>query len=169
MSRTRQIALGGVLAGLAVVLMLLGGVFPLAVYVSPMLASALLLLLLGRLPTSLCLAWYAAVALLSLLLCPDRECAFVFVFLGYYPILRPWLDRLPLPLRIVCKLLLFNAAVAAMYALLLFVFRLDALLAEARELTAVLLVAFVLLGNLAFVLFDRLLARAADHLKRRNG
>ena len=34
-------------------------------------------------------AWYGAVAILSLLLAPDKEAAAVFAFLGYYPIVTP--------------------------------------------------------------------------------
>ena len=154
-----QLALGGVLAALAVVLLLLGGMIPVGTYVAPMLASLLLIPLLAELPKKLCLAWYAAAALLGVLLCPDRETAFVFVFLGWYPIARPALDRLPRLPRLAAKLLIFNAAVAALYALLILVFRPEALLQEARETGAVLLIVLVLLGNLSFLLLDLVLKR----------
>ena len=157
--KAKQLALGGVLAALAVVLLLLGGVIPIGTYVAPMLASMLLIPLLAELPRSPCLSWYAAVALLAVLLCPDRETAFVFVFLGWYPIAKPALDRLSLLPRIAAKLLLFNAAVAALYALLILVFRLEALLQEARETGLALLLVLLLLGNLSFLLLDLTLQR----------
>ena len=156
---TRQIALGGVLAALAVVILLLGGVIPVGTYLAPMLASLPLIVLLSELPKSLCLGWYAVVALLGALLCPDPETAFVFVFLGWYPAAKPALDRLPKLPRVVCKLLIFNAAVAALYALLILVLRLEALVQEARELGLPLLLALLALGNLTFLLYDRLLER----------
>ena len=157
--KTKQIALGGVLAALAVVILLLGGVIPVGTYLAPMLASLPLIVLLAELPKSLCLGWYVIVALLGTLLCPDRETAFVFVFLGWYPAAKPTLDRLPRLPRMVCKLLIFNAAVAALYALLILVLRLEALVQEARELGLPLLIVLLLLGSVTFLLYDRMLAR----------
>ena len=142
---------------MAVILMLLGGLVPFATYVCPMLASVLLIPLLEHLPKALCWGWYGVVALLSALFCPDRESAFLFVFLGWYPIVRPGLDRLPRLPRLLVKLLIFNAAVAAVYGLLIYVFALEALLEEAREMGTLMLAALAVLGNISFLLFDRLL------------
>ena len=48
---------------------------------------------------------YAAVAVLSVLLVADKETAAVFVFLGYYPVVKNSFDRIrPKVLRIVLKL-----------------------------------------------------------------
>ena len=165
--KTKQIALGGVLAALAVVILLLGGVIPVGTYLAPMLASLPLIVLLSELPKSLCLGWYAIVALLGALLCPDPETAFVFVFLGWYPAAKPALDRLPRLPRAVCKLLIFNAAVAALYALLILVFRLEALVNEARETGTALLIVLLLLGNLSFLLFDLVLRRMTALYERK--
>ena len=167
MTKTKQLALGGLLAALAVVILLLGSLIPIGTYVAPMLASLPLVLLLAELPKPLCLGWYAVVAILAVLLCPDRETAFVFVFLGWYPIARPGLDRLPRLLRIAAKLLLFNAAVAALYALLILVFQLEALVEEARETGALLLLVLVLVGNLSFLLFDLALRRLTQFCRKR--
>ncbi len=154
-----QVALGGVLAALAVVILLLGGMIPIGTYLAPMLAALSLVILLAELPKSLCLGWYCIVALLGVLLCPDKETAFVFVFLGWYPLAKPALDRLPKLPGLLCKLLIFNASTAALYALLILVFRLEALVREAQETGMILLVAIVLMGNLSFILFDLVLGR----------
>lgn len=155
----RQIALGGIFAALAVVILLLGGIIPVGTYIAPMVAALPLVILLAELPGSLCLGWYAIVALLGVLLCPDKETAFVFVFLGWFPLAKPRLDRLPKLPGLLCKLLLFNLSVAALYALLILVFRLDALVQEAKETGLVMLLVILLLGNLSFLLFDVLLGR----------
>jgi hypothetical protein len=55
------------------------------------------------------------------------------------------------------KLLLFNAAVTIMYWLLMTVFGMDALAAEFREMGTVLLIVTLLLGNVTFILLDRIL------------
>ncbi len=155
----KQLALGGVLAALAVVLLLLGGVIPIGTYIAPMLASLPLIVLLAELPKGLCLGWYAVVAILGVMLCPDKETAFVFVFLGWYPVAKPALDRLPRLPRIAAKLLVFNLAVAALYALLILVFRLEALVQEAKETGLALLLVLLVLGNVTFLLYDILLNR----------
>ena len=166
--KAKPIALGGVLAALSAAVLLLGGFLPVGTYVAPMLAALPLVVLLRELSASLCVGWYAVTALLSVLLCPDKETAFVFVFLGWYPILRPRLEKLPLPLRLGLKLLIFNLAIVSLYGLLIFVFQLDALVQEARQTGRVLLIVMLLLGNLCFLLFDALLKRLdAFFLRRR--
>ena len=155
----RQIALGGVLAALAVVILLLGGVIPIGTYLAPMLASLPLIVLLAELPKGLCLGWYAVVSILGATLCPDKETAFVFVFLGWYPVARPALDRIPRLPRLAAKLLIFNLAVAALYALLILVFRLEALVNEAKETGLALLLGLLAMGNGTFLLYDLLLKR----------
>lgn len=154
-----QVALGGVFAALAAAILLVGGIIPIGTYVAPMLAALPMVILLAELPGPLCLGWYAVVALLGVLLCPDKETAFVFVFLGWYPLAKPALDRLPKLPGLLCKLLLFNASTAALYALLILVFQLEALVREAKEAGIGFLIAMLLLGNLSFILFDLVLDR----------
>ena len=166
--QAKEIALGGVFAALAVVIMLLGGVVSIAVYLCPMLASLLLLLLTPRLPRRLCWAWFGAVSVLSLLLCPDKECPALFLALGYYPLLRPGLQRLGKPVRILCKLLVFNLAIAAMYALLLLVFRLPAVTEEFKRMQLWLTAAFLLLGNVTFLFYDLLIGRLEPLFRRKS-
>ena len=132
--QVKQIALGGVFAALAAVILLVGGIIPVGTYVAPMLAALPLVILLAELPKSLCFGWYCIVALLGVLLCPDKETAFVFVFLGWYPLAKPALDRLPKLPGLLCKLLLFDAATAALYALLILVFQLEALVRDVLRL-----------------------------------
>lgn len=165
--KSHVIALGGILAALAVVLLLLGGLVPFATYVCPMLASGLLLPLLAQTSKGICLSWYGAVSLLAVLFCPDPEAALVFVFLGWYPVAKPGLDRLPRLLRWPLKLLIFNLCVAAVYGLLIWVFQLQALVEEMQETGTGMLVVLILMGNLCFLLFDRVLDRATGILASR--
>ena len=157
--RTTQLALAAVLCSLAVVLMMLGGLIPIATFCSPMLAGFLLIPILCECGTGMALCAYAAVAILSCLLSPDKEAAAIFLFLGWYPILRPKLQRLPRLLRLVVKLVIFNCAVAAVYGLLLFVLGLDSLREEFSALSRVMLVITLLMGNAVFFLFDFTLPR----------
>ena len=85
-------ALGGVMAALAVVILSLGGLIPLATYICPMLCILLVKTVLQICGPRIAWAWYGSVSILSMLLGPDKEAAAVFGFLGYYPIVKPKLD-----------------------------------------------------------------------------
>lgn len=156
-AKARAVALGGVLAAAACVVMCMGGLIPVATYVCPMLCAMLLQIVLRSCGGRIAWAWYAVVAVLSLLLGPDKEAAAVFVFLGYYPIVKPKLDRLPL--NWLWKLLLFNAACGVMYGLLIYVFGMAQIASEFQELGYAMLAVMLVLGNVTFFLLDRLLGR----------
>ena len=152
-----SMALGGVLAALAVVVMSLGTIIPVATYVCPMIC-----MLLGQAVLKTCgermgWAWYGAVALLSLLLAPDKEAAAVFAALGYYPMVKPRLEKTKWPW--LWKGLLFNAVILALYWLLIHLFGLDALTQEFAEAGAVMTIVMLLLGNVIFFLLDRVLGK----------
>ena len=76
-------ALGGVMAALAVVIMCLGTLIPVATFICPMVCILLAQLVLKTCGARYGWAWYGAVAVLSLLLAPDKEAAAVFAALGY--------------------------------------------------------------------------------------
>lgn len=153
----KSIAIGGMMAAVAIVIMCLGGIIPIATYVCPMLGAILLAIVVRLCGKRIGWAWYAAVALLSLLLGPDKEAAIVFVFLGYYPIVKGWVDRRKLPF--LWKLLIFNTAIAVMYALMIYLFRLEQVVQEFQGLGIVLTVITLVLGNAALFMLDLVLGR----------
>ena len=151
----KNMALGGMMAALALVVMCLGGMIPLATYVCPMFCAVLLMVVLKLTGKRVAWAWYGAVSILSMLLGPDKEAAAVFVFLGYYPILKPWLDKRKL--AILWKLVLFNTAILAMYTVLIYVFGLAEVAAEFEELGTVMTAVTLALGNATLFMMDALL------------
>lgn len=159
-----DIALGGILAALAVVIMSMGTLIPVATFVCPMLCMLLLQLVLKTSGTRIAWAWYGAVAILALLLAPDKEAAAVFAFLGYYPIVKPALDRRKG--KWLWKAMLFNVSILVMYWLLMHLFGLDQIAAEFDEAGAVMTFIMLLLGNVIFFLLDRLLEKRP---KRKHG
>lgn len=155
--RARSLALCGVLAALAVTLLALGGVIPGMVFCAPILAMAVLLPVLEELGPRAAGTVYAAAAILGLLLVPDRETAFVFLFFGWYPILRPKIAALPSrPLRLLARLAVCNTAALTLYGLVLRLMGLTADLLESVWYLNVLLLAG---GNVVFLLTDATLAR----------
>ena len=159
MKRSKKMALTGMLCALAVVVMLLGGLIPLATFCCPALAGLMLIPVFVECGEKLSWCAYAAIAALSLILCPDKEAALLFAFIGYYPILRWRLDQLRSRLlRVIARLGVFNLAVVAMYALSILVLQMDQILNEYREMGLVLTVACLLIGNVTLLLYDRLIA-----------
>ena len=159
MKKSRKMALTGMLCALAVVLMMLGGVIPLATFCCPALAGLMLIPVFVECGEKLSWCAYAAIAVLSLILCPDKEAALLLAFIGYYPILRWRLDQLRSRLlRVVAKLGVFNLAVLAMYALSILVLQMDQILREYQEMGLALTVACLLVGNVTLLLYDRLIA-----------
>lgn len=168
MKRTgRIVALCGVMTALGVVVLSLGSLIPAATFCCPVLASFLLVVLLRECGAAPAVTAFFAMAILGVLLAPDKEIAALFLALGYYPILKRRLDRLPKAAGWALKLVWFNAAVLAVYALLLLVLKMDALTQEFRETEKWLLLATLLLGNLAFLMYDLALNRLAAVYERR--
>ena len=160
MNHTKKIALGGVTAALALVLLLIGGALGIGAYAAPMLAG-LILLPAGRLlGAKLHTVLWLAVSLLAFVLVPDAETALMFFApFGCYPIVRPLLGRLPAPLQLPAKLLFFNLVTVALQLLLMLL-----LVPQALEMWLLLL---LLAGNVVFLLYDRLLPIAEEKLTRR--
>lgn len=152
----RKIALGGLLAAVAVVIMCLGGLIPVATYVCPMLCSLTLFLVMRFCGRRIGWTWFAVVAMLSLLLSPDKEAAMVFLAIGYYPLVKPKLEKHRF--SIVWKFLLFDLAVAVAYAAMAWLLGMEEVIAENMELGMIGLVVILILGNLTFWLLDRLLS-----------
>ena len=155
-------AQGGILAALAVIIMSLGTLIPVATYAAPMLCCMMVQLVLRLCGRRTAWAWYGAVTLLSLLMAPDKEAAAVFLALGYYPIVKPWLDRRKW--KWLWKALLFNAAILAMYWLLMHLFGMTQIMEEFAGMGAVMTALLLILGNVTFFLLDRLLS---TRMKRR--
>lgn len=152
-----NIALGGILAALAVVIMSMGTLIPVATYVCPMICCLILELVRKNCGSRMGWAWYGAVAILGLMMAPDKEAAAVFAALGYYPVVKPKLDRMKG--QWLWKGLMFNGVILALYWLLMHLLGFDRIAEEFAEMGKLLTVLTLLLGNVVFFLLDRLLSR----------
>lgn len=157
-------ALGGVLAALAVTVMSMGTLIPVATYVCPIICMLLLQTVLKTCGKRTAWAWYAAVAILSLLMAPDKEAAIVFSFLGYYPILKVRLDQRKG--KWLWKTVYFNASVLTAYWLMLKVLGMEQVVNDLNESGIILTAILLALGNVTFFLLDRLLTQGIRKRKR---
>ena len=135
--------------------MSMGTLIPVATYVCPMLCCLILEVVRKSCGSRIAWAWYGAVAILGLLMAPDKEAAAVFAALGYYPNVKPKLDRKK-GTRL-WKLLLFNGSVLILYWLLMHLFGFDQIAEEFAEMGMVMTALTLILGNVTFFLLDRLL------------
>lgn len=153
---TRRTALCGVFGALAVVLMLMGGILPLATFIAPALAGLCVVPVAVEFGLKSGILVYVLVSLLSGLVCPDIEAVCIYIFLlGYYPLLKIRLDRIcRKPLRVGAKLLLFNCAIAVMYTLLLVILPVPALQADTAGIALPMLATLLVMGNVTFFIYD---------------
>lgn len=155
--KSREIALCGMLNALAVVLMNLGSLVPLATFCTPLLAMLVLLPVLEEYGPRMSWAAWVSVSILSLLLVTDRETALVYVFFGWYPMVRPKVAAIKSKvLRFGVKLLICNGLIFTLYGLVL---RLMGLTADLLDSTRLMNALLLILGNLVFFLTDLVLQR----------
>ena len=161
-SNTRRqslmVAFCGMAAGLSVVVMLLGGVIPAATYAVPMLCGLLLLPVLLEFGQKAAWTVYVAVSLLALMLGFDKEAAFFYIFMGYYPIVKWKIDRCPVRWkRLLIKLALFSVSIGLMYGLLALLFPLAAFMQEFHEMGLWMTAATAGMYLFCMLAYDRLL------------
>ena len=148
----------GIVAALCVALMLLGAVIPIAMFIAPAVAGFLIATVCVECGLQMALTAYAAVSLLALLFVPDKEVALIFTVLGYSPLVKPKFERIrPALLRGVCKLLLCNGAVLAMYGLIYLLVPMGSISQELRTTAMAATLVTLAMGNVAFLLYDRAL------------
>ena len=156
---SKNAALCGLLGALSLVILTFGGLIPIATFCAPALSGIVILIAASECGLRQGWLMYLAVALLSLLLVPERETAFMFVFLlGYYPLLKVWLERVKFaPLRWLLKAAVFNGGCGLAYGLLLLVFPVPA--SEMADEGRMLWLLLLALGNLTFWVYDLALVR----------
>ena len=92
--QSRKIATCGVLCALAVVIMLIGSLIWVGVYAAPLLSIWLLLPVQSMFGNKASFTAYAAVAAISLMILPDRELALFYCCFGWWPSVRPFIQRI---------------------------------------------------------------------------
>lgn len=152
LKHTGKVALCGVMAALATIVMLLS-YFPYLTYAVPAVAGLCFVILAIETSPKWAFTAYAAASVLVFLLA-EQEAKIMFIaFFGYYPILKGVIEgmRKKAP-EYMLKFLIFNVVMVGVYALLIFVLGmpLDQMGDFGRWTALVLLV----MGNIAFLLYD---------------
>lgn len=162
--QSKRIAVCGVTVAVGVVIMLLGNILGLGMYLAPILVGLSLTAVGKEWGIKYQLLLWIAVGILSMLMVSNLEQNLMFICLfGWYPVLRPTIQKWKPLLRVVVKFLIFNVIVVVLEALLILVLVPESL---STGLTILLLV----LGNVTFFVYDFAIPRfeflAAKYLKK---
>ena len=118
--RTKRMAICAVLAALGVVIMTIGALIEVMDLSMAAFASLLLIPILTSYGKRYALMTYAVTGILTLILMPQSLVAWLYLgLLGYYVMLKPCLDRMKMPLSVLCKTVLL-AVVLAVYLLVFY-------------------------------------------------
>ena len=149
-----KVAIGGVLSAMALVLMMLTGVFPFGTYAFPVIAGVMLIAIYLEFGFKWSMLVYGVISIMSVLFVADKEAALFFLLLfGYYPVVKSYIERLKSKItQYIIKLSIFNAAAVSVYFLLLLVFGMPA---DSFELFGVNIpLVFLIVGNFVFLIYD---------------
>lgn len=155
MRRSFRVAYGGLITGLSVICMFFTGVFPFAEYALPAMAGILLIAMVIEFGFKAALIAYAAVALLSFVVTPNKEAAVLFIaFLGYYPIVKGRIEMIrTIWLQWVIKVIIFNVALIASYWVVVNLLGMTQVLDDFGMIQNALALLW-LIGNAVFILYD---------------
>ena len=154
--QAKRVAVCSMMAACSVVVMLLGAVLSLGMYLCPMLVGLSLMLIGREYGIRYQLMLWIVISVLCIILVPNPEENLMFAGLfGWYPALRPILERVPKSLRMLIKLLVFNTTVIALEALIIYVL-------VPEMLDSAMLFLLLLMGNVMFVMYDRVIPKFPD-------
>lgn len=141
------------MAALCVVLMVLGAVLELGMYACPLFAGLCFIPIGQKYGRKYHFTLFVASSILCFLMVPNMEENLMFAGLfGWYPIVRPMLQKFPMVIRWICKLAIFNIVVIAIEWLVMTI-----LVPEA--IGGVLLWVLLILGNITFLAYDFMIPR----------
>jgi len=156
----RKTATCAILSAAATALLIMGGILEILDMTCAAIASAAILVAYVEFGTSAAFLVYATSSVLSLILMPMTSSAFYFVIaLGYYPVLKFFVDRKLAKhkiLRIAAKFAAFNAACALILFIFTKLYGLDAVMSE-LDMGKFSFVILAVLLNVFLVMYDLLI------------
>lgn len=154
-----SLAVSGVFTAFSIVFMLIANVIPTLSMVAPSFASLFVFVVLAECGTTIAVMLYIAISLLGMILVPDKTIVLWFILLfGHYPLLKVKIEQCKSKLwAYVIKFLLLNSLLAVTIALFHLVFPVASGSEELETLGIWMLLIYIVLGQVAFFFYDRLL------------
>ena len=161
--RTKKLTLGAVLAAIGVVLLTVGGLIEVLDLSMAALASFFCIFAVIEMGKGYPIMIYAVTGILAVLIMPQSLSGWIYLlFFGYYPIVKEKLEKLPMAISWMLKLLVFNLAVTVYAAICYFLFfgELELLLLEFSTLFGGMNIGGILIAivyailNVIFAIYD---------------
>lgn len=121
LKQSSKCAIGGIVAAVSLVLMISVAIIPFLTYALPAVAGLFIVFVVIEIDKKWAFGVYCTVAILGMLLVPDKEVAVMYLaFFGYYPILKAVIEaKTPAVLSWIIKVLTFAATMAGSYYLMI--------------------------------------------------
>ena len=153
--KSKEVALAGMLSALAVVILFLGSMIELLDLSAAALAALVVMVAVIELGNGKAVAVYLVTSLLSVLLFPKTASVVFAAFVGYYPVLKVYLDKIRWKAaQYAVKLVLFNLFLGMILWIT------EGLLGLGTEWGALGKPLFIL-GNVTFIFYDFAIGRLA--------
>lgn len=155
-----KVALGGVISSLCLLSMFLTSVAPFLYLTLPMIAGALITIIVVEVNMSWAFLTYIAVSLLSVFVTPNKEAAIIFIlFFGHYPILKQKIEKISIKLiKLALKFLIFNVCIVIDYQITLRLLGIDDFADDFAMFGKFGIYILWFLSNIIFIIYDNALS-----------
>lgn len=155
-----RVALGGVISSLCLLSMFLTSVAPFLYLTLPMIAGALITIIVVEVNMSWAFLTYIAVSLLSIFVTPNKEAAIIFIlFFGHYPILKQKIEKISVKLlKLILKFLMFNVCIVIDYQITLHLLGIDDFADDFAMFGKFGIYILWFLSNIIFIIYDNALS-----------
>ncbi|MBQ2677124.1 MAG: hypothetical protein IJN31_03440 [Peptococcaceae bacterium] len=152
MKNSTKVALGGIIAALSIVVMLMA-YFPYLTYALPAIAGCLLVIIVVEMGVKSAFAVFLAVGILSFFICEKEASVLYLLFFGYYPIIKSYLERIKSRVaEWVLKFLIFNVGFSLAFVITTSVLLIDVdMMGDFGKYGFLVLLG---LGNVVFGIYD---------------
>lgn len=159
-----RVALGGIVSSLCLLCMFLAGVIPVFYLLLPMIAGALMMIIVIEVSTEWAFVTYIAVGLLSIFVTFDKQAALIFIFLfGHYPILKSIFEK-KIKSKALCniiKFIIYNICIIAYYYGVIYILGSKELMKNMQKFG----IAVLIVAEFFFFTYDYSLTALIDYYK----
>lgn len=159
-----RVALGGICSAVCLLLMFSSSFLPMLDYTIPTFAGFMMVVMIVEVDKNWALATYCAVSLLSIFVTPNYEATLLFIlFMGYYPILKYYLDQKKNRLLVwAIKLAVFNVAIVIFFLAFQYIFTSVDMLEGMEMFGKYAVLVLWAAANLFFFIYDYALTQLTD-------
>lgn len=146
----KRTAISAILCAFSVVVLFIGTIFDMVDITSAAIASGAVAFSVLELGKKYPVLIFAVTSLLSLLLYPSSSASIFYIaFLGYYPIIKLYIEKIKGIFSVILKLVVFNGAFIAIFCIFKSLF-----LSQEAESSKVIIVLLIIFANIFFIVYD---------------